>query len=103
MKNKISNNSNVMKEIKIEKIILGIGGTGEKLEKGFKLLKFLTNKTPSKRKSAKRIPELGVKPGLFVGAIVTIRKDNGEILKKLLSSIDNTIKKSQVAENGFSF
>jgi len=103
MKNKTENKENIMKEIKIEKVILGIGGTAEKLEKGVKLLKFLTQRTPCKRKSNKRIPELGVRPGLFVGAIVTIRENNAEILKKLLSSIDNTIKSSQVGENGFSF
>ena len=96
-------NENIMREIKIEKVILGVGGTAEKLEKGVKLLKFLTNRSPSKTKSHKRIPELGVRPGLFVGAVVTIRKDMDGILGKLLSSVDNTLKRSQVAENGFSF
>ncbi len=94
---------NIMREIKIEKVILGVGGSGDELEKGVKLLKFITNRTPSRRKSRKRIPELGVRPGLFVGAIVTIRKDFSEILKRLLSSVDNTLKTSQIAENGFSF
>ncbi|OGJ12340.1 50S ribosomal protein L5 [Candidatus Pacearchaeota archaeon RBG_16_35_8] len=94
---------NVMRKIKIEKIILGVGGTGDNLEKGVKLLKIITNRTPSKRKSNKRIPELGVRPGLFVGGIVTIRKDIENTLKRLLSSIDNTLKRSQIAENGFSF
>ena len=94
---------NIMKEIKIEKIILGVGGTEDKLEKGFKLLKFLTNRVPSRRKTSKRIPELGIRPGLFIGAMVTIRKDIDEMLGKLLSSIDNTLKKSQVMENGFTF
>ena len=100
MKNK---SENIMRKIKIEKVILSVGGIGEELEKGVKLLKFLANQVPSKTKSAKRIPELGVKPGLFVGAVVTLRKEIDEILKKLLSSIDNTLKKSQVGENGFSF
>ena len=100
MKNKTEN---VMREIKIEKVILGIGGTAEKLEKGVKLLKLLTNRTPSKRISQKRIPELGVRPGLFVGTIVTIRKDADAMLRRMLSSVDNTLKRSQIAENGFSF
>ena len=94
---------NIMRNVKIEKVILGVGGIGDELEKGVKLLKFLTNRIPSKRKSSKRIPELEVRPGLFVGAIVTIRKDFDGILKKLLSSVDNTLKKSQIGENGFSF
>lgn len=94
---------NIMRRIKIEKVILSVGGIGEELEKGVKLLKFLTNRVPSKRKSNKRIPELEVRPGLFVGAVVTIRREIDGILKKLLSSIDNTLKESQVGENGFSF
>jgi len=96
-------NDNTMRKVKIEKVILGVGGIGEDLEKGVKLLKFITNKTPSKTKSNKRIPELGVRPGLFVGGVVTIRKDIESTLKRLLASVDNTLRKNQVAENGFSF
>jgi large subunit ribosomal protein L5 len=95
--------TNAMREIKIEKVILGIGGIDDKLEKGVKLLKLLTNRVPSRRKTTKRIPELGIRPGLFIGAIVTIRKDIDAMLKRLLSSVDNTLKKSQVMENSFSF
>ncbi len=100
---KAEKKENAMRTIEIEKVILNIGGTGDKLEKGVKLLKFLTERTPSKTKTAKRIPEFGVRPGLLVGAVVTIRKDSETILRKLLSSVDNTLKRSQVAENGFSF
>ncbi len=100
---KTQKHENVMREIKIEKVILGVGGIGDELEKGFKLLKLITERTPLKTKSAKRIPELGVRPGLFVGSIVTIRKDIDTVLKRLLSSIDNVLKESQIAENGFSF
>lgn len=95
--------NNAMREIKIEKVIVGVGGIGDELEKGWKLLKLLTNRTPARKKSNKRIPELGVRPGLFVGAIVTIREKPEEMLKRLLSSVDNTLKKSQIVENGFSF
>ena len=50
---------NPMQEIKIEKVVLSIGGTGEYLERGHKLLKYLTNGKPTKTKSRKRIPSLG--------------------------------------------
>lgn len=92
-----------MREIKIEKIVLSVGGTAEELEKGFKLLEFLTGKKPAKTRSKKRIPTLGVRPKLEVGAVVTLRKNFEELLKKLLISIDNTLKKKQVSENNFSF
>jgi len=94
---------NPMREIKIEKIILGVGGTGDDLEKGVKLLKMLTGKKPAKMKSNRRIPSLGVRPKLEVGAIVTIRKNAEELLKKMLITIDNKLKKKQISENNFSF
>ena len=92
-----------MREIKIEKIVLSIGGTGEYLEKGYKLLELLTNRKPAKTKSRKRIPSLNVRPGLEIGAVVTIRKEKEELLKKLLTAIENTLKKNQLSENNFSF
>jgi large subunit ribosomal protein L5 len=94
---------NPMRRIKIEKVVLNVGGTGEELEKGFKLLKLLTGRIPAKMKSKKRIPELGIRPNLEVGAMVTVRKKLEELLKKMLSTRDNELKKNQVSENNFSF
>ena len=94
---------NVMRKIRIEKIVLSVGGTGDELEKGVKLLKLLTGKTPAKMKSRKRIPTLKVRPGLEVGAVITIRKNTIEILKRMLEAIDNKLKRRQISENNFSF
>ena len=94
---------NLMREIKIEKIVLSIGGTGDNLEKGVKLLKMLTGKKPARTKSNKRIPSLGIRPKLEVGTIVTIRKNAEEFLKKMLIAIDNRLKEKQISENNFSF
>jgi len=103
MNKKSENQINPMRKIKIEKVVLSVGGTGEELEKGFKLLKLLTGRTPAKTKSRKRIPSLGVRPKLEVGALVTIRKNPEETLKKMLSTLDNTLRKKQIGENNFSF
>ena len=94
---------NPMKRVILEKVVLSIGGSGDNLEKGFKLLKLLTGKNPAKKMSKKRIPSLGVRPGLEVGAVVTIRKNLGDFLKRMLATTDNTLKKKQVSENSFSF
>jgi large subunit ribosomal protein L5 len=94
---------NPMREIKIEKVVLNVGGTGDYLEKGHKLLQFLTQRNPTKTKSTKRIPSLGVRPGLEIGTVVTIRKDAEETLKKMLIAVDNQLRKKQVSENNFSF
>jgi large subunit ribosomal protein L5 len=94
---------NIMRTIKIEKVILGVGGTGEVLEKGVKILERVSLKKAVRTKSQKRIPSLSVRPGLEVGAIITIRKNPEEMLKRLLVAKENTLKKKQVSENTFSF
>ena len=94
---------NPMREVKIEKVVLGVGGMGDELEKSMKLLNILTKRKIMKTKSRKRIPTLGVRPGLEVGGVVTIRKGKEEILKKMLVAVDNQIKKKQISENNFSF
>ncbi len=102
MKQKVDH-ENPMKKIKIEKVVLSVGGIGDHLEKGFELLSILTKRKPAKMESRKRIPSFGVRPKLQVGAVVTLRKNPGEFLKKMLATIDNTLKKSQISENNFSF
>ena len=96
---------NPLRKIRIEKIVLSIGGTADYLEKGVKILQILTEKKPAKMKAGpkRRIPSLGVKPGLELGAVSTVRKNPEEFLKKMLTAIDNTLKKSQISENNFSF
>ena len=92
-----------MRKIRIEKVVLNVSGIAEKLEKGFKLLSFITKRKPAKMKSNKRIPSLDVRPGLEVGAVVTIRKGKEELLRRLLAAVDNFVKKRQMSENNFSF
>ena len=94
---------NPLRKIRIEKIVLSIGGTADYLEKGVKILQILTEKKPAKMKTTKRVPSLGIRPKLEVGAVSTVRKNPEEFLKKMLIAIDNTLKKSQISENNFSF
>ncbi len=98
-----SSAENQMRKIKIEKIVLSVGGLAENLEKGVNLLIFITKRKPAKMKSNKRIPSLDVRPGLEVGAVVTIRKGKEELLRRLLAAVDNFVKKRQMSENNFSF
>lgn len=94
---------NPMEKPRIEKVVFSIGGTGDYLEKGIKLLKLITGKTPQRTKSKKRIPGFGVRPNMEVGASVTIRKNSKDLLKKMLLTIDNELNKKQVKDNHFSF
>ncbi len=81
---------NPMRKIRIEKIVLNVGGIAENLEKGFRLLSFITKRKPARMKSKKRIPSLEVRPGLEVGAVVTIRKN-----KDVLTSYELKLSKPE--------
>ena len=94
---------NKMRNVKMEKVVLSVGGIGEELEKGFNLLKLLTQRTPAKMKTTKRIPALGIRPKLEIGAFVTVRKKPNEFLKKMLAAKNNIVKRSSVDDNNFSF
>ena len=94
---------NKTRKITIEKVVLSVGGTAEQLEKGVKLLRLITERNPAKMKSHKRIPAFGVRPKLEVGAVVTIRKDVHAVVKRMLTAIDNKLKKKQISINNFSF
>jgi large subunit ribosomal protein L5 len=106
-KNKsLTTKENIMKKIKIEKITLncGTGVDQAKLEKAMKLLKIITNHTPVKAFTKKRIPAFGIRPGLSIGCRVTIRgKEATELLKRLLETISNKLKEKQISKGYFAF
>lgn len=98
---------NPMQKIMVEKITLnmGTGGPGVELEKAMKLLNVVTGRKPIEAKSNKRIPTWGVRPGLSIGAKVTLRKKAAvELLKKLLVAVENKIPEKKFDAHGnFSF
>jgi large subunit ribosomal protein L5 len=95
---------NKMREIKLEKVVLNVGGVAEKLDKGEILLKTVSGKKPVRVKATKRIPTWNVRPGLEVGVKVTLRgKDALNMVKRLLPAIDNSLKEKQIQSNCFSF
>ena len=95
---------NPMRKIKIEKVLLSAGATGDDLAKARKLLELVSGRKAQIMTSSKRIPEFDVRPGLEVGARVTLRGVEAiDLLKRLLSAIDNELKKKQLADNHFSF
>lgn len=92
-----------MRKIKIEKVTLNIGAGKDqsRLEKGLTLLKAITNATPIKTVTKKRIQEWGLRPGLPIGCKLTLRKDRAvEILPRLLDAVENKLTERQFDNNG---
>ena len=97
---------NKMRQIKIEKVVLSCGATGQNLEKAKKLLEIISGMKAQIIKAGpkRRIPAFGVKPFLEIGTRVTLRGEKAiETLKRLLGAIDNVLSEKQIAENAFSF
>lgn len=92
-----------MKHIKIEKVTLNIGAGKDqaRLEKGLVLLKVISNATPIKTVTNKRIQEWGLRPGLPIGCKITLRKDKAiKMLPRLLDAIENRLSERQFDNNG---
>nr|AJS13262.1 50S ribosomal protein L5P, large subunit ribosomal protein L5 [uncultured archaeon] len=97
---------NKMRTIRIEKIVLNIGaGTeADNVEKAVQLLGRISGKKSVKTLTTKRIANWKLRPGLPVGAMVTLRgKPAEELLKRLLQAIEFEMAKESFTENGFSF
>ena len=96
-------NMNQMKNIRIEKVTLNVGAGKDqaKLEKGLLLLKSITNSTPIKTITNKRIQEWGLRPGLPVGCKLTLRKEKAiQMLPRLFNAIDNKLSQRQFDAGG---
>ena len=101
------NLNNPMRKIRIEKVTLniGVGESGERLDKAYELLKRLTNKKPVKTKAKVRVEQWKIRPGLAIGVKVTLRKDEAyRLLKeKLLPAVDFKVKERSFTDRGFGF
>ena len=94
---------NPMKEIKIEKLTLNIGaGRDDKvLKKAVKLLKNITGVDPVQTTTKKRLAAWGLRPGLPIGAKITLRGEQVyELASRLLMAKEKKIKPSWFDNHG---
>ncbi len=97
---------NKMRTIRIDKVVLNIGAGTEvaTVEKAQKLLERITGRKVVKTTAKKRIATWKLRPGLPIGAKVTLRRKSAEeLLKKLLQAVNFELPESNFTENGFSF
>ena len=85
---------NVMREIKLEKVVLnmGLGKSGDAVEIAKKALEQISSKKVNERPAKKAIRDWGVRKGEPIGAAVTVRGNEGkELLKRLLEAKGNKV------------
>ncbi len=94
---------NPMRKMRIEKVVvnIGVGKSGEPLQRASMVLEELFGQKPSVRKARKTIRDFGVRKGEPIGVVVTLRGERAvEALKKLLQAKGNTLPASSFDENG---
>jgi len=97
---------NKMRKISIDKVTLNIGSGSEtaNVTKAVALLKHISGEKVVKTTAHKRIAAWKLRPGLAIGAKVTLRGAKAtELLKKLLQAVNNELPEDNFIENGFSF
>ena len=90
----IDDASNSMKRINIAKIVvnIGVGKSGEPIERAKNALEELTGKKPTFRGAKENVRDFGIHKGEPIGAIVTLRKNDAfEFLKRVLESKRNVL------------
>ncbi len=100
----MSNNvENPMKEISLFKVVIniGVGKSGEPLERAKNALNELTGHTPSVRGAKKSVRDFNIHKGEPIGAMVTLRSNEAmEFLKRIMEAKKNTIKSSSFDNSG---
>jgi large subunit ribosomal protein L5 len=92
-----------MKEISIEKVVIniGVGRSGEPVEKAKRALNNLIGQRPKFCGAKDTVRDFGIHKGEPIGAMVTLRREKAvEFLKRVIAAKGNSIKASSVDNFG---
>ena len=99
----VEKTQNPMRRIVMDKVTvnIGLGESGERLQKAYNLLQELTGVKPVYTVAKKTIREFGVRKGAPIGVKVTLRgKKAEEFLNRVLEAVGRRIKASSFDEYG---
>ncbi|MGH9992434.1 MAG: 50S ribosomal protein L5 [Nitrososphaera sp.] len=94
---------NTMKKIGVEKLVIniGVGKSGEPIEKAKKALLELTGQQSAVRGAKKTVRDFGIHKGEPIGAVVTMRREPAiDFLKRVLVAKKNVLKRSSFDDFG---
>ncbi|HEX2556722.1 MAG TPA: 50S ribosomal protein L5 [Nitrososphaera sp.] len=92
-----------MKKIFVDKVVvnIGVGKSGDPIEKAKKALLELTGQQPAVRGAKKTVRDFGIHKGEPIGAIVTMRRGTAvDFLKRVIAAKKNTLKASSFDNYG---
>jgi len=94
---------NPMRTIKLAKVTvhIGVGQSGEMLEKARKVLEDLTEQKPCTRQAKRTLKDFGIREGEPISCLTTLRGEKANaFLKRGLDAVSNSLKQSSFDENG---
>jgi large subunit ribosomal protein L5 len=92
-----------MKRIVVHKVVIniGVGRSGEPIDKAKNALLELTNQQPAVRGAKKSVRDFGIHKGEPIGVIVTLRHEPAiEFLKRVVAAKNNVLKASSFDNYG---
>jgi large subunit ribosomal protein L5 len=92
-----------MKRINVHKVVIniGVGRSGEPIDKAKKSLLELTNQQPAVRGAKKSVRDFGIHKGEPIGVVVTLRREPAiEFLKRVIAAKKNVLKASSFDNYG---
>ena len=95
--------SNPMLKPRIAKVTvnIGVGESGERLQKAAKVLEMLTGQKPSIRRAKRTIRDFGIRKGEPIAVMVTLRREKAiEFLRKAFQAVGNKVRVSQFDQFG---
>jgi large subunit ribosomal protein L5 len=95
--------TNPMRIIKLAKVTvhIGVGESGDQLEKARKVLADITGQKPCTKQAKRTIKEFGIQEGEPIACLTTLRGEQAvTFLKRGLEAVSNSLKASSFDENG---
>ena len=92
-----------MKRIEVHKLVIniGVGRSGEPIDKAKNALMELTNQQPAVRGAKKSVRDFGIHKGEPIGVVVTLRHEPAiEFLKRVVAAKNNVLKASSFDNYG---
>lgn len=92
-----------MRQIRLEKVTvhIGVGQSGEALEKAKAILSELTGQKPSSQRARRTVKDFGIREGEPMACKVTLRRDRAvQFLRRALEAVGNRLSESNFDQQG---
>ncbi|MDG7010581.1 MAG: 50S ribosomal protein L5 [Nitrososphaerota archaeon] len=88
---------NPMRKIRVAKVVvnIGLGKSGDAIERGKKVLEQVTGQAPAQTRAKKSVRDFGIHKGEPIGVVVTVRGDGTmPLITKLLTAREKKLQES---------